>query len=245
MMQSHSSATAACRVAWEGTVSGKAEVPSRFSCEPAWLGFALLCSLPPTPSLSVQAVRTVTAPAGADLNFTWEVKCWLWQRERFSHCAAAKQLPFPLSRGSSSQTKPSTVVVTKPEFWKLKPSWLLSSPTVLSLGYLKFLLELLTISVRWLWPWWVALFSREMSSSELQTQQSDWWLFLSCCRDWWMHLVCCGHPIPVMCKVWADVGCENNITCVWLTLLFIHQNILEKSGQAFKCWSLFKAFWIS
>lgn len=52
----------------------------------ALLCFALLSSLPPS-SLAMRTVRTITAPDGVDLNFTWEVKCWVRKRESF-YCYA-------------------------------------------------------------------------------------------------------------------------------------------------------------
>lgn len=187
----------------EWLVSGKGEVPSRFSCKHAWLGLALLP--PPTPWLSVQAVRTVTAPAGADLNFTWEVKCWFWQCESFYSCAVAWQLPSPLSRDSISPTKPCVVVVTKnwvleAEAISLLPGWYLLPHCFLWVIW-SFSSELFTISVRWLWPWWAAPFQQGDVVLWATTQQSrDWWLLpagLWCCWDWWVHLLCCGHPVPV------------------------------------------------
>lgn len=55
-------------------------MPSRFSCKSAQLCFAFLPPpLPerPHPQLAMQTVRTITAPAGTDLNFAWEVKYWV------------------------------------------------------------------------------------------------------------------------------------------------------------------------
>lgn len=212
----------------------------------AWLGFALLP--PPTPWLSVQAVRTVTAPAGADLNFTWEVKCWFWQRESFYSCAVAWQLPSPLSRDSISPTKPCVVVVTKnwvleAEAICLLPGWYLLPHCFLWVIW-SFSSEFFAISVRWLWPWWVSPF-----------QQGDvvFWatntvkrlMAAPCCSLMLLRLV--GAPAllwpssPSLGRCWL----WKKFTCIWLTLLFIHRSLLEKSGQAFKCWSLFKPSWIA
>lgn len=233
---------------------GRAPSREKERCLPdsavSMLGLALLCFalLPPSHSwLSVQAVRTVTAPAGADLNFTWEVKCWLWQCESFHHCAVAQPLLFPLSHDSISQTKPYPRSLSFGSWHHLSPAWLVSSPTLLSVGYLKFLLRALCHFSEVALALMGCPFSAGRCpplSYKHSSQGSDSWLFSSCCRDWWMHPICCGPPIPVMCKVWADVGFEN-ILPVFDWLSFIYQSLLEKSGQVFKCWSLFKAFWIS
>lgn len=44
----------------------------------------------------MQTVRTITVPAGADLNFTWEVKDWVREHESFYCCAIVSGLAFTL-----------------------------------------------------------------------------------------------------------------------------------------------------
>lgn len=244
-MQSHSHCKSSTQSCLEGHCVGRRRGAFQIRL---WEGLAWLCSLPPTPWLSVQAGRAVTAPAGADLNCTRGVKCWLWGGASFHPCAVAQPLPFPGSR--DSQTKPCTVAVTKSlsmgSWSHLSPAWLVPPPTLLSVGYLKFLLRALDHFSEVALPLVGCPFSAGRCSPlsyKHSIQESDWCLFPGCCRDWCMHPVSCGTPIPVTCKVWANVGCENNLLVIFFIITY--QSLLEKSGQVFKCWSLFRAFWIS
>lgn len=161
-------APAARTAAWKGTVSGKGEVPFRFSCKHAWLGFALLCFtlLLPSHSLadcagcenchctswsrfkfhmgSKMLVMTmwIILPLCCSITITIPSLTWLHLTNKALHCSCNQE-----------------AWVLAAETICLLPGWHLLPHCFLWVVW-SFSSELFTISVRWLWPSWVAPFQQ-------------------------------------------------------------------------------------
>lgn len=132
----------------EWLVSGKGEVPSRFSCKHAWLGLALLCFAPPSHSLTVCA--------GCE-----NCHCTSWSRSKFYMgskmlvlttwiilqlcCSMTIAIPSLtwLHLTNKALCCSCNQELSIGSWSHLSPAWLVSSPTLLSVGYLKFLLRVL------------------------------------------------------------------------------------------------------